>query len=241
MTEIERPTVVRRRVSFAEAVFDGSTTVEGVTARLAHNLEETAAMLGGPEIPILVDPDAETALRLKPVVVIDAVMAKRNLGTALSNAPLVIGVGPGFRAGIDVAAVVETQRGHDLGRVILEGSAEPNTGVPGKVGGFTTERVLRAPADGTFTSATEIGHMVGAGDGIGAVDGALVVASVSGIVRGLLRDGLAVRTGQKLGDIDPRGIAHYCFTISDKARAVAGGVLTAVLSVGGQSIVDTLG
>jgi xanthine dehydrogenase accessory factor len=241
MTEIERPTVVRRRVSFAEAVFDGSTTVEGVTARLARNLEETAAMLGGPEIPILVDPDAETALRLKPVVVIDAVMAKRNLGTALSNAPLVIGVGPGFRAGIDVAAVVETQRGHDLGRVILEGSAEPNTGVPGKVGGFTTERVLRAPADGTFTSATEIGHMVGAGDGIGAVDGALVVASVSGIVRGLLRDGLAVRTGQKLGDIDPRGIAHYCFTISDKARAVAGGVLTAVLSVGGQSIVDTLG
>jgi xanthine dehydrogenase accessory factor len=240
MTEIEQPTVVRRGVSFAEAIFDGSATVEGVTARLAGSLEDVAAMLGGPEIPILVDPDAKTALRLKPVVVVDAVMAKKNLGTALSNAPLVIGVGPGFRAGIDVAAVVETQRGHDLGRVILEGSAEPNTGVPGKVGGFTTERILRAPADGTFTSATEIGRMVDAGDIVGAVDGAPIAANVSGVVRGLLRDGLEVRAGQKLGDIDPRGIAHYCFTISDKARAVAGGVLTAILSVGGQSIVDIL-
>jgi len=238
MTETTHPTVVRRSVSFAEAVFEGSTSVEGVTSRLARGLEDAKAMLAGTDIPVLVDPSAEIGLQLMPSVVIDSIMAKTNLGTTMSDAPLVLGIGPGFQAAVDVAAVIETQRGHDLGRVILNGSAKPNSGIPGNIGGYTTERLLRAPTCGVFLPTVRIGSAVTAGEILGSVNDIPVTASISGVLRGLLKEGLTVKVGQKLGDVDPRGIAEYCFTISDKARAIAGGALTAVLWLGGHRSVD---
>jgi xanthine dehydrogenase accessory factor len=233
MTETAHPTVIRRGVSFAEAVFKGSAVVEGVHARLAHGLEEAEVILARTDIPVLVDPRAETSLQLGPAVVIDAIMAKANRGTSLQDAPLVIGIGPGFEAGSDVVAVIETQRGHDLGRVILRGSAKPNTGIPGEIGGHTTERVLRAPTRGTFMPTVLIGSTVMAGDAIGSVDGTPVETSISGVLRGVLGEGLTVSQGQKIGDVDPRGIAEYAFTISDKSRAIAGSALMAVLWLSG--------
>ena len=163
-------------------------------------------------------------------MLIDAIVAKRNLGTKITDAPLVIGVGPGFRAGKDVHLVVETNRGHNLGRVIPEGEAEENTGVPGIIAGFSIERVLRAPRDGALQTVKHIGDMVEAGDVIGSVEDMPVQAGIKGVIRGLLRDGTSVWKGMKTGDIDPRGIKEHCYTISDKARAVGGGVLEAILS-----------
>jgi xanthine dehydrogenase accessory factor len=162
-------------------------------------------------------------------VVVDAIMAKRNTGTTISDAPIVIGLGPGFTADADVHAVIETNRGHHLGRVILSGSAEPHTGVPGPTAGFTAERVLRAPCRGTFTGKRRIGDAVEAGEAVASVAGEPVVAKISGVVRGLLADGLFVKDGMKVGDVDPRGVQGHCFTISDKARAIGGGVLEAIL------------
>lgn len=229
MTEINQPTVVRRSVSFAEAVYEKSHTVEGLTARLAASHLEIDDVLNRGEIPVLVDPGAQEALRLKPAVVVDAIMAKRNTGTQISDAPLVIGLGPGFSAGSDVHGVVETNRGHHLGRVIWSGSAQPNTGIPAPVKGFTKERLLRAPADGVFLSCADIGRQVKAGDILGYVHDVPVRAEIGGLLRGIIKGGLPVRRGLKLGDIDPGGAVELCYTISDKARAVAGGVLEAIL------------
>ena len=236
MTEMRHPTVVRRTVSFAEAVFEGSCCVEGVTARRADSLTDAEDILARQEIPVLVDPTAAIAGELHPSVLIDAIMAKRNLGTTLSDAPLVIGVGPGFEAGVDVAAVIETQRGHDLARVITRGSAKPNTGIPGDIGGYATQRLLRSPTNGVFVAQTQIAETVSAGQSVGQVAGQPVVAGVAGVVRGLVREGLSVREGQKIGDVDPRGIVSHCFTISDKSRAIAGGALLAVLWLGSESL-----
>jgi len=238
MIETAHPTVIRRSVSFAEAVFEGSACVEGVTARLARSLGDAEGILAGREIPLLVDPTAEMGQELGPSVLIDAIMAKTNLGTAISDAPLVIGIGPGFEAGTDVAAVIETHRGHDLGRVITRGSAKPNTGIPGDISGFTTERLLRAPTHGVFVPTSHIGDTVTAGDTVGYVGDIRVEPGISGVLRGLLKKGLTVRQGQKIGDVDPRGIASFCFTISDKARAIAGGALMATLWLGGHGYVS---
>ncbi len=229
MTEIARPTVIRRPVAFAEAVFDGFHEVEGITARLATGLPEARAILDGGEIPVLIDPRAEAAIQLEPAAVVDAIIAKRNISTRITDAPLVIGLGPGFTAGVDVHAVVETNRGHDLGRVILRGAAEPDTGTPGLIAGYGKERLIKAPADGVFEAVAAIGSLVEADETLGAVGGCPVAAPISGVLRGLIRDGVTVRQGQKIGDVDPRGRVEYCYTISDKARAVAGGVLEAVL------------
>ncbi|MDI7275889.1 MAG: selenium-dependent molybdenum cofactor biosynthesis protein YqeB [Anaerolineae bacterium] len=229
MTEIAQPRALRRAVSFASAVYDGSITVEGVTARLARSAAEASAILDSREVAILVDPDAHEALSLHPEVLVDAIMAKRNLGTRSGDAPIVIGLGPGFSAGEDVHLVVETARGHHLGRLITAGSAEPNTGVPGPILGYARERVLFSPADGVFRGSRQIGEQVQAGDTVGEVAGLPVRAGIAGVLRGLLRDGLVVRAGEKVGDVDPRGVVEYCTTISDKARAIAGGVLEGIL------------
>jgi xanthine dehydrogenase accessory factor len=227
MTEIPAPTVVRRSVAFAEAVFADETTVEDVRARRCADLAEAAAL--DPEIiPVLVDPDATVVRQVRPTVLVDAIMAKRNLGTRLDDAPVTIAIGPGFGAGEDVHAVIETQRGHYLGRMILEGSAEPDTGVPGNIGGYTRERVLRAPADGRLVEPAPIGARVGPGDTVAWVDGQPVQAAIPGTLRGLLREGIPVSAGMKVGDVDPRAERAHCFTVSDKSLAVGGGALEAV-------------
>ena len=227
--ETAHPLAVRRLVSFAEAVREGRTTVEGLEGRRVEAGEVAAALAEGRFVPVLVDPEAECRGPLAPDVLVDARMAKRNLGTERSQAPLVIGLGPGFVAGADVHAVVETQRGPDLGRVIWSGPAEADSAVPAPVQGFTEERVLRSPRSGRFRGACRIGDVVGAGARVGEVDGAPVLAGIGGLVRGLLADGVSVEAGVKVGDIDPRGRAVEAARVSDKGRAVAAGVLEAVL------------
>ncbi len=231
MTELPAPTAVRRTVAFSEAVHDGSATVEGVRARLARTAAEARRIARTGEVAVLVDPEDRARERLAPAAVVDARMAKRNLGTARGEAPVVIGLGPGFMAGADVDAVVETNRGHALGSVLLEGSAEPNTGVPGEIGGFGAERLLRAPAAGSLRARRQIGERVEAGAVVGDVDGQSVTAAIAGVLRGLVRDGSHVRAGQKIGDVDPRARPEHCFTVSDKSRAVAGGVVEAILGL----------
>jgi len=229
MTEVARPTAIRRAVALAEAVYEREVTIEGLSGRLVPDAQAALAALARGQVPVLIDPDARIIPELRPQAVVDARMAKRNLGTRIDEAPVVVGLGPGFAAGQDVHAVVETLRGHDLGRVLLEGEAAPNTGVPGAVGGQSERRVLRAPADGLFVARQVIGDWVVEGDVVAAVGGEPVVAGLTGILRGILHDHLPVHAGMKVGDVDPRGIRDYCFTISDKALAIGGGVLEAIL------------
>lgn len=227
MTEIERPLVVRRTVSFAEAVYAGKVTIEGIDACLAGSVEEALTLLKKKVIPVLVDPDASVVKLVRPAVVVDAIMAKRNIGTTIEDAPLVIGLGPGFTAGVDVHVVIETCRGHRLGRTIYNGSAIPDTGAPGAVDGYALERLLRAPVDGIVRPCRSIGEQVDKGDVVAYVNETPVYAELTGMVRGMLKDGTWVPKKTKIGDIDPRKNAEYD-TISDKALAVGGGVLEAV-------------
>jgi xanthine dehydrogenase accessory factor len=234
MTEIAAPLAVRRTVSFSQAVYDGTAKVEDVCATLAKTKDEIQNILEKKQIAIMVDPAAAAAAQLKPLALIDAIMAKKNTGTSINDAPIVIGIGPGFCAGLDCHAVVETKRGHTLGRVITEGSALPNTGIPGEIGGATVERLLRAEAAGIFGVKTKIGNTVKKGDIVAEVifanGGAVpVCAKIDGMVRGLLPAGIAVTKGIKAGDIDPRCEKIHCFTVSDKALAVGGGVLEAIM------------
>ena len=267
--ETDYPAAIRRQVSFCEAVYDGSAVVEGVTARLvpaladaetdtetyswendtpaAHIVSEKwdssaiEAVLEAGEVPLLIDQKGESIALLKPDVVVDAIIAKKNLGTTINMAPLVIGVGPGFTAGQDVHLVIESMRGHNLARIITDGMAQPNTGVPGNIAGFTSERVIHAPAAGYIHDVRKIGDIVQKGDEIARIypdkesyDNALseyvpVNATITGIIRGLIREGYYFRKGFKIADIDPReSELTNCFTISDKARSIAGSVLEAV-------------
>ena len=267
--ETDYPAAIRRQVSFCEAVYDGSAVVEGVTARLvpaladaetdtetysgendtpaAHIVSEKwdssaiEAVLEAGEVPLLIDPKGESIALLKPDIVIDAIIAKKNLGTTINMAPLVIGVGPGFTAGQDVHLVIESMRGHNLARIITDGMAQPNTGVPGNIASFTSERVIHAPAAGYIYDVRKIGDIVQKGDEIariypdkGSYDNKLseyvpVNATITGIIRGLIREGYYFKEGFKIADIDPReGELSNCFTISDKARSIAGSVLEAV-------------
>jgi xanthine dehydrogenase accessory factor len=233
-TELPEPTVVRRTVSFAEAISQGEMTVEGVTAQLACSKEGIVAILAGGQVPVAVDPDGILVKAMQPTVLVEATLSKYNSGITLDDAPIVIALGPGYEAGRDVHAVVETNRGHNLGRVYYQGYAEPNTGVPGAIGGYTLERLLRAPVAGRLYGTHEIGDMVQVGETVAEVktddegDKIPVIAAIPGILRGLLRDGLHVTPGMKVGDIDPRAAREHCFTISDKSRAVGGGVLEAI-------------
>ncbi len=229
MLEIPQPTVIRRTVSYAEAIFRGDYEVEGITAKLARSTSEVREISQEEKIAVIIDPEWSSLPELKPIAVIDAILAKKNLGTFKNEAPIVIGLGPGFSAGIDVHAVIETQRGHDLGKVIYKGSAAPNTGKPGIIGGVSTERLLRAPLAGAFKSIKNIGDYVNEGDLVATVGEAPVRAEISGVLRGCLRDGIMVTKGFKIGDIDPRDVREQCFTISDKARSVGGAVLEALM------------
>ena len=228
-TEREQPTVIRRTVAYASAVFEGAVRIEGVEAVKAGDLQEAQAAFSAGKVPVLIDSSGQVIRELRPDVVVDAIIAKRNLGTTIDMAPIVIGLGPGFTAGRDVHAVVETNRGHNLGRVILDGSAEPDTGKPGAVCGYSVERVVRAPADGVINTIAEIGDTVQSGQTVAYVDGVPVTVQIGGVLRGLIHSGLYVTSGMKIGDVDPRGRREYCFSISDKARAIAGGVLEAML------------
>lgn len=232
ITEIAEPTVIRRTVAFAQAVFTGQTTVEGVTAVLS-SADNALNIIKQRKIPVVIDPGAYSVDILNPWAVVDAIVAKRNLATSMKQAPIVIGVGPGFTAGEDVHAVVETMRGHELGRVYLQGSALPDTGVPGEIDGYTKERLLRSPVAGKFQAICQIGDQVEAGQIVANVDGTAIYAEIRGIVRGMLQNGLNVTAGFKVGDIDPRCRTEHCFTISDKARSIGGGVLEALLWLGG--------
>lgn len=230
MSDIAVPTTVRRTVAFSPAVYTGEASVEGITGKLCENISMIDTVMESGCIPVVVDPSGEIMKEYKPDVIVDAIIAKTNIGTKITDADIVIGVGPGFEAGVDCHAVVETKRGHNLGRVIWSGSAYPNTGVPGNIGGYTVERIIRATADGVFKAKVNIGDYVKAGDLLAYCDETPVYANIDGIVRGLLQDGVKVKTGMKSGDVDPRAEKEYCFTVSDKASAIGGGVLEAILS-----------
>ena len=231
--ETDRPSAIRRKVAFSEAVYDGTATVEDVTAVRINSVVEAEKILARGQIPLLVDPAGENIRQLKPEVLVDAILAKKNLGTTMEMAGMTIALGPGFEAGKDVHYVIETMRGHDLGRIISHGSATPNTGVPGIIGGYGAERVIHAPAAGMFRQRKEIADEVKAGETIGTVDTGTeeipVNTQIAGILRGIIRDGYPVTKGFKLADVDPRlEQKKNCFTISDKARCIAGSVLELV-------------
>lgn len=227
--ETAQPTVIRRAVAFASAVFDQRVEVEGVVAVLARDEAAARAAIREGKVAVLIDPDAASIPILDPVLVVDAIMAKRNTGTRRNMAPCVVALGPGFTAGADAHAVVETCRGHDLGRVYTLAGARPDTGVPGVIGGAGAERVLRAPGAGMFRPLKGIADCVSAGEIVAEAGGEPVRAAITGVLRGILHAGLEVRQGQKVADVDPRGDPALCFTISDKGNAVAGGVLEAAL------------
>ena len=231
MTDVARPTAVRRTVAFAEAVYEGRTVVEGVEGINVDDPGAIEAVLRQGAIPVVVDPEGVALREVRPSLLVDAIMAKRDLGTRISDAPAVVALGPGFRAGRDAHAVIETKRGHTLGRVITVGEALPDTGIPGQVGGHAEERLLRAPAAGVFRSDLQIGDRVAAGQIVGHVGDVPVCSRLDGVLRGLLHPGLDVTPGLKLGDVDPRAAREHCFTVSDKALAVAGGVLEAACAL----------
>jgi xanthine dehydrogenase accessory factor len=227
MLDVPEPLAVRRTVAFCEAVRQGTQVIEGITARLVATPAEALA-LPREEVAVLIDPEGDTIDALAPDVLVDAILAKYNVGTTRDMAPVVIGVGPGFTAQEDCDCVVETMRGHTLGRVLYEGQAIPNTGVPGNIGGYTTERVLRAPAAGTFVEVAHIGDVVEKGQLLATVEGVPMRATIDGVLRGLLPTGTQVWAGLKAGDIDPRAKVSHCYTVSDKALSIAGGVLEAL-------------
>lgn len=229
MLETPCPTTVRRTVAFSPAVYTGSQEVEGLKAILAKDVEEVKNIIKNGDMAVIVDPEAKCVKELKPEAIVDAIIAKYNIGTSINDAPVVVALGPGFTAGKDCHCVVETQRGHNLGRCIYNGKAAENTGIPGNIAGFTSERILRAPCDGIFEPMNEIGDMVKKGQVVAKVDGQDLFSNLDGIVRGMLQKGVKVHKGMKSGDVDPRGIKEYCFTVSDKGRAIAGGVLEAIM------------
>ena len=230
MTEIANPMAIRREVSFCEALYDGEKTVEDVTAKRVIDVEAIRPTWKKGKIPVLVDPEAVVKKFLRPHVIVDAILAKKNLGTRITDAPLVVGLGPGFVAGKDVHLVAETNRGHNLGRLIWEGAAEPDTGTPGNIGGYGVERVLRAPEAGKLETLKKIGDLIEAGETVGVVNEVPMRSRVSGVLRGILRNGTEVQKGLKSADVDPRGNREACFTISDKARAIGGAVLEGILA-----------
>ena len=237
--EIATPSAIRRNVAFCEAVYQETQTVEDMTCYLATSLEQAEQFLTEGKLTVLVDPMGKAIAKLKPLAVVDAILAKRNLGTHREMAPITVALGPGFTAGEDVDAVIETKRGHNLGRVLWTGSAAPNTGIPGMIGGYGKERVIHCPATGILRNISKITDTVSAGDTIAVVETASgsvpVKATLDGILRGLIRDGYPVTVGFKMADIDPRAEElDNCFTISDKARCIAGGVLEAILQRKGE-------
>lgn len=238
MCDLPTPTSIRRTVCFSEAIRLGEARVEGVRGVLCPDAATARSVARAGDVAVLVDPEASCVAELAPDALVDAILAKRNLGTRRGMAPVVVGVGPGFTAPVDCDAAVETMRGHYLGRVYYEGSPLPNTAVPGLIGGYAGERVMRAPADGVFEPCVEIGATVRAGDVCARVAGEPMRATIDGVVRGLLQAGVRVTAGMKSGDVDPRCHPEYIETSSDKALAVGGGVLEAILALSGGAADD---
>lgn len=230
ITELDQPGVVRRSVAFAEAVFDGHAEVEGVIGELQSDLEDVKAALRSGIIPVLVDPDLECLEILTPEIVVDARMRKKPPDRGKELATLVIGLGPGFVGGENCHAAIETNRGHDLGRVLWSGAPQADTGIPGEVKGYAAERVLRSPADGELVSGANLGDRVKKNNVIALVGDQAVLAPFDGVLRGLLRPGSQVEQGMKIGDVDPRDDPNLVNLVSDKSRAIGGGVLEAILS-----------
>ena len=235
--ESERPSAIRRMVSFCEAVYDGEAFVEGVLCQRVNTIEESEKVWASKEIPLLVDAEGACISELrekgKILALVDAIIAKRNIGTTREMAPLTIALGPGFEAGEDVDYVVETMRGHDLGRIIEEGCAIPNTGIPGLVGGVSKERVIHSPAAGQIRNQAQIADIVEQGQILAYVGETPVKATITGVLRGIIRDGYEVFEGMKIADIDPRKEEKKnCFTISDKARCIAGSVVEILMNHG---------
>lgn len=224
--ETEYPLAIRRTVSAAQAVFDGSCSIEGMHIEKIHSFQNIDK--SNNTVDILVDPHGESIKEMKPDILVDAIMTKQNLGTRKDMAPLVIALGPGFSAPEDVHAVIETKRGHYLGRMITNGMTIANTGIPGIEMGYTIERLLRSPADGKLETLHRIGDKVRKGDSIGKVGGISFYAEIDGVLRGLIHPSIEIKKGLKIGDIDPRNEPAHCFSITDKALAVAGGVLEAL-------------
>ena len=235
--EQPRPSSIRRTVCLSEAMYEGEAQVEGVRSMRVATLAELKGLLErwGPEgpVPVLADPGCSVLGALRPLALVDAIIAKRNLGTKIDMAQVVVALGPGFEAGVDAHAVVETNRGHDLGRIFLTGHAEPNTGVPGLIAGKDSERVLHSPVAGVAENLAAIGDLVQAGMPVLRVAGTggetLLRAEIDGVLRGLIRPEFQVHVGMKVGDVDPRARREHCFTVSDKARAIGGGVLETIL------------
>lgn len=223
------PQVVRRKVSFAETVYDGECMVEGIKGKHTASVQSAFNLLEKGIIPVLIDPKGELIKEINPDILVDATIAKKNIGTNRSMADLVIGVGPGFIANKDVDVIVESNRGHNLGRVLYEGMAEENTGIPGMINGYSQERVLRSNYDGYIHVLKDIGSKVNSGDVLATIDDHEVKSKIDGVVRGMIRNGYEVKKGMKIGDVDPRGDINNCYTISDKALAIGGGVLEAIL------------
>lgn len=226
-TEVGTPTVIRSTVSFAEAMFSGSAVVEGVEAVRISEPAERFAVFDEGKVPVIEDPGLRTLSEISPLIVVDAILAKRNLGTSRELAPYVIALGPGFTAGVDCDVVIETNRGHELGRIITSGTAAVNTGVPGIIAGHGAERVVRAPAEGIWRAVHRIGDVVEQGETIAYAGDVPVPATITGLIRGMLHDGITVTPGFKCGDIDPRGAGVDYTHVSDKARCIAGAVLEA--------------
>lgn len=228
--ETDRPTAIRRKASFCEAVYEGSVQVEGVVCRRVEQREECVLAWENGEVALMVDPKGERIKEMQPEAVVDAILAKKNLGTTKDMAKLTIALGPGFLAGVDVDFVIETKRGHQLGRVIRQGSAIANTGVPGLIKGYGIERVIHAPAAGKLHAISQIGSIVNKGQEIAKIGEVGVYATLTGVLRGMIRDGFVAEKGLKIADIDPRlEERENCTTISDKARCIAGGVLEALV------------
>lgn len=229
MMETNAPLAIRRLVSFSSAIHSGEITVESVSGVRAENISDVRSAWAENKIPIIVDPHWVMVEQLEPNVVIDAILAKKNLGTTTKEAEMVIALGPGFVAGKDAHVVIETNRGHNLGRLLLSGSAAKDTGIPGSICGYSTERVLRAPIAGQFIAEKKICDIVQPGECIGKVKDQSVKAEIGGVIRGIIKNGSLVNKGLKIGDIDPRGQTEYCSSISDKARAIGGAVLTSIM------------
>ncbi|HON44630.1 MAG TPA: selenium-dependent molybdenum cofactor biosynthesis protein YqeB [Planctomycetota bacterium] len=229
MTDLQHPTAIRRTVSFSSAILEKQYTIENVVAEHALHFEQVQQIIQQNKIAVITDPLCQILQQLRPHIFIEATISKKNTGIHLTDAPIVLGIGPGYTAPQDCHAVVETKRGHHLGRVYYQGSALPNTGIPGNIEGFTKERLLLSPCQGIFKTERNIADKVQQGDVIATVQNQPLVAPISGVIRGLLAHGTPVEKNMKSGDIDPRNEVSYCFTVSDKARAIAGGVLEAIL------------
>jgi len=228
--ETEKPSFIRRAVCYGEAIYEEEVTLEGSKAILAHNTNEVNRILDGGDIAVIVDPCGDTIKKLKPLAVIDAILAKKNLGTNINMAPITIGIGPGFSARQDVDIVIETMRGHDLGRLIFSGEAKKNTGIPGVIKGYGRERVIYSEIGGIIRNIKDIGDFVEKGEIVALIDDTEVISPLTGVLRGLIRDGYHIPKGFKIGDVDPRKDEQQnCHTISDKARNIGGSALEAVL------------